>query len=874
MVKKMLIDASHQEEMRVVVVDGTRLDELDIETSTKKQLKGNIYLAKVARVEPSLQAAFVDYGGNRHGFLAFNEIHPDYYQIPVADREAIKEAMLQESTDDDEDEEEKPARESGRRRGRRRRSRPAAENTAEASSENAENASPAQAERVEAAPEITADDEEDNAENQENSEERMVETVSGNDPDDALPKVRPHSPKRYKIQEVIHRGQVLLVQVTKEERGNKGAALTTYLSLAGRYCVLMPNNARGGGVSRKITNAADRKRLKSIVSELPLPSGMSVIVRTAGKERTKLEIKRDYEYLIKTWVQIRDTTMASSAPALIHEEGNLIKRALRDMYTRDISEILIEGEPEYRMAKDFMKMLTPSHAKKVQQYKDPSAPLFFRYQVEPQLEAMHSNIVQLKSGAYLVMDQTEALVAIDVNSGRATKERNIEETALKTNLEAADEIARQLRLRDMAGLVVIDFIDMEEPRNNHAVERRMKEALKRDRARVQMGRITGFGLMELSRQRLHSSFLETSYQVCPHCRGKGLMRSTESAAIHTLHLLEEEGIKRRFSEIQLTIPTPVALYVLNRKRDDLTKIEQSYNLKIGIEGDDSLLNPTEYRIERVVRTEPEEAEAPAVEAPAEPAETEAREEKTARGGHSRRRPRRERTAPEVVEMTAEPQDAPDSWVIQEDVITEEDSTPEIIQADALFEEGLKGASKPVEVKAEEAGEDEKPRRSRYPRRDRRFQKRRPRPQDEEEGRSEENPETPAESDSVVREENPEEIEQVAEAVENGEENQNRRRSPSHRRRLRPHTRPHRENEAEDAAEAPAAEGKALVNRESNKPMIVFNSHAPHPARKSKKAEAVVSETVKENREEPAQPAETAGEPSGKKRTGWWQRLVK
>lgn len=878
MVKKMLIDASHQEEMRVVVVDGTRLDELDIETSTKKQLKGNIYLAKVARVEPSLQAAFVDYGGNRHGFLAFNEIHPDYYQIPVADREAIKEAMLRESTDDDDEEEEKPARESGRRCGRRRRPRPAADNAAETSSENTENASPAQAERVDGAPEITADDEEDSAENQENGEERLVETVSGNDPDDAMPKVRPHSLKRYKIQEVIHRGQVLLVQVTKEERGNKGAALTTYLSLAGRYCVLMPNNARGGGVSRKITNAADRKRLKSIVSELPLPSGMSVIVRTAGKERTKLEIKRDYEYLIKTWVQIRDTTMASSAPALIHEEGNLIKRALRDMYTRDISEILIEGDQEYRMAKDFMKMLTPSHAKKVQQYKDPAAPLFFRYQVEPQLEAMHSNIVQLKSGAYLVMDQTEALVAIDVNSGRATKERNIEETALKTNLEAADEIARQLRLRDMAGLVVIDFIDMEEPRNNHAVERRMKEALKRDRARVQMGRITGFGLMELSRQRLHSSFLETSYQVCPHCRGKGLMRSTESAAIHTLHLLEDEGIKRRFSEIQLTVPTAVALYVLNHKRDDLTKIEQGYNLKIGIEGDDSLLNPTEYRIERVVRTEPEEAEAPvapAEEAPADSAETETQDEKPAKGNRSRRRPRRERTAPEVVEVMEEPQDAPDSWVIQEDVITEEDSMPEVIQADVLFEEGLKGASKPAEARTEEAGDEEKPRRSRYPRRDRRFQKRRPRPQGEEEGRNEETPETPAEPETEAREENPEEIEQVADAVENGEENQNRRRSPSHRRRLRPHTRPHREGEGEEKeAEASAAEGKALVNRESNKPMIVFDSHAPHPARKSKKAETAASETPKENREEPAPSAEPAGEPSGKKRTGWWQRLVK
>ena len=571
MTKKMLIDATHSEEMRVVVVDGIRLDELDIETSTKKQLKGNIYLAKVARVEPSLQAAFVDYGGNRHGFLAFNEIHPDYYQIPVADREALKEALMEEDKDDEND-----------------------DDTAELSNNRKKDN-----EKIEG-------DVQSNPENDRESDqdvEQIVETVSENENDEIVGHNHFRPIKKYKIQEVIHRGQVLLVQVTKEERGNKGAALTTYLSLAGRYCVLMPNNARGGGVSRKITNAADRKRLKTIISKLSLPTGMSVIVRTAGKERTSLEIKRDYDYLIKTWVQIRDKTMQSSAPALIHEEGNLIKRALRDMYTRDISEVLIEGEKEYRMAKDFMKILTPSHAKKIKQYKDDSMPLFFRYQVESQLESMHSNIVQLKSGAYLVMDQTEALVAIDVNSGRATKERNIEETALKTNLEAADEIARQLRLRDMAGLVVIDFIDMEEPRNNHAVERRMKEALKRDRARVQMGRITGFGLMELSRQRLHSSFIETSYTPCPYCKGKGVLRSTESVSIHTLHVLEEESLKRRFSELHMTVPPATALYVLNHKRADLHKIETEYDVKIFLEADDSLLFPTDYRIERVVRAQ-------------------------------------------------------------------------------------------------------------------------------------------------------------------------------------------------------------------------------------------------------------------------------
>lgn len=702
----MLIDATHVEEMRVVIVDGTRLDELDIETSTKKQLKGNIYLAKVARVEPSLQAAFVDYGGNRHGFLAFNEIHPDYYQIPVADREALKEALMQDENDDDEDE--------GRSKRNRRRQQP--ENGGEAVA------------ALNAGEDASVQEEAENG-NEEDAE-RIVETVSENENDEMIARNRYKQIRHYKIQEVIHRGQVLLVQVIKEERGNKGAALTTYLSLAGRYCVLMPNNARGGGVSRKITNAADRKRLKSIVAKLPLPTGMSVIVRTAGKERTSLEIKRDYEYLIKTWMQIRDTTMESSAPALIHEEGNLIKRALRDMYSRDISEVLIEGEAEYRMAKDFMKILTPSHAKKIKLYKDDAVPLFFRYQVESQLEALHSNIVQLKSGAYLVMDQTEALVAIDVNSGRATKERNIEETALKTNLEAADEIARQLRLRDMAGLVVIDFIDMEEARNNHAVERRMKEALKRDRARVQMGRITGFGLMELSRQRLHSSFIETSYSPCPYCKGKGVMRSTESVSIHTLHVLEEESLKRRFSELHMTVPTATALYVLNKKRDDLHKIEQAYNVRIFLETDDSLLFPTDYRMERVVRVEPETAEpvpvieenvedAEEAEEPAEnQTETPTREEKPAR---ERRRRRNRRDRKEYAE-NKETEDAEnkDNGQASEEEQPENADESEVIQADEMFEEGLKSAQNPEEENQEQNGDGRRKRHNRFMRRNRRF----------------------------------------------------------------------------------------------------------------------------------------------------------
>lgn len=720
----MLIDATHVEETRVVIVDGTKLDELDIETSTKKQLKGNIYLAKVARVEPSLQAAFVDYGGNRHGFLAFNEIHPDYYQIPVADREALKEALLAEDKDDEH------------------------ETESDAETESAED---------------------------EESDERIVETVSENEADEVAAR-RFKQIKKYKIQEVIHRGQVLLVQVIKEERGNKGAALTTYLSLAGRYCVLMPNNARGGGVSRKITNAADRKRLKGIVSKLPLPTGMSVIVRTAGKERTSLEIKRDYDYLIKTWVQIRDTTMESSAPALIHEEGNLIKRALRDMYTRDIEEILIEGESEYKMARDFMKMLTPSHAKKVKLYKDETIPLFFRYQVEAQLEALHSNIVQLKSGAYLVMDQTEALVAIDVNSGRATKERNIEETALKTNLEAADEIARQLRLRDMAGLVVIDFIDMEEARNNHAIERRMKEALKRDRARVQMGRITGFGLMELSRQRLHSSFIETSYSVCPHCRGKGMIRSTQSASIHTLHVLEEESMKLRFSELHMTVPPETALYVLNYKRRDLNAIEAMYNVKIFLEADASLVFPTDYRMERVVREE-DVAAAVAEEAAEQPEEQTEKADKKDRRGR-RGRGRRERRP--VVEMPEQPEDPQDDAIIKEDVIAEEDYTGEdVINADEMFEEGLKREEKDETADGEN---NNNRRRRRYPRRDRRFGRKHRFNNDE----NREQPHGDAEQQAQPAEEPREEHgEQPAEQPEGEKQNKPRRRRYPNRRRRHP-----------------------------------------------------------------------------------------
>ncbi|WP_096701408.1 ribonuclease E/G [Magnetospirillum sp. 15-1] len=626
MVKRMLIDATHPEETRVVVVNGTRLEELDVETSTKRQLKGNIYLAKVVRVEPSLQAAFVEYGGNRHGFLAFSEIHPDYFQIPVADRQALLAAqraeVMREATNDRDDAE------------------PIGEGhlAAEAVAEQTDGTT------VEDAPAS------DNGENGEGGEpaprKRHVETVGGDD-DAENERRRARLLRNYKIQEVIKRRQIMLVQVVKEERGNKGAALTTYLSLAGRYCVLMPNTARGGGVSRKIVSATDRRRLKSIANEMDIPDGMAVIIRTAGSERSKTEIKRDYEYLLRMWDSVRELTLKSSAPSLVYEEASLIKRSIRDLYSRDIDEVLVDGDEGYRLAKDYMRMLTPSHAKKVQPYKDPVMPMFHRYQVEAQLDAMHSPVVQLKSGGYIVISQTEALVAIDVNSGRATKERHIEETALKTNMEASDEVARQLRLRDLAGLIVIDFIDMEENRNNHAVERRLKEALKNDRARIQVGKISAFGLLELSRQRLRPSLQETTFSPCPHCGGTGLVRSVESAAVHILRAIEEEGIRRRSSEITVYVPTAIALYILNQKRSALAAIEERYEFDVLLSGDDTLIPPA-FRMDKVkAEFRPDEppraaismddaAHRPPVEAEPEEAEEEEDEEEEAQPERSAR----------------------------------------------------------------------------------------------------------------------------------------------------------------------------------------------------------------------------------------------
>ncbi|MCE2932633.1 MAG: Rne/Rng family ribonuclease, partial [Hyphomicrobiales bacterium] len=552
MTTRMLIDSSHPEETRVVVQRGNRVEEFDFESANRRPLRGNIYLAKVTRVEPSLQAAFVDFGGNRHGFLAFAEIHPDYYQIPVADREALL-AEEAAAADEENEEEERGSRRGGRNKARRRRG--GKDEVASAPADGEEAASDEDsAFGEEAGSEAGEPDGDESSADETGSREpeEIVEQLGGGgDAMEEVPQRRQTRHRRsYKIQEVIRRRQILLVQVVKEERGNKGAALTTYLSLAGRYSVLMPNTARGGGISRKITNSADRKRLKDLASDLEVPDGMGVILRTAGASRTKTEIKRDFEYLMRMWESVRTLTLESTAPALVYEEGSLVKRAIRDLYSKDIEEILVSGDEGYREAKDFMRMLMPSHAKAVQPYRD-QTPLFTRYGVEQQLDSMFSNIVTLKSGGYIVINQTEALVSIDVNSGRSTREHNIEDTALKTNLEAAEEVARQLRLRDLAGLIVIDFIDMEEKRNNKAVERKLNDCLKNDRARIQVGRISHFGLMEMSRQRIRTGVLESSSVPCPHCAGTGLIRSTPSLALSLLRAVEEQLVRNASQDITI-----------------------------------------------------------------------------------------------------------------------------------------------------------------------------------------------------------------------------------------------------------------------------------------------------------------------------------
>ena len=596
---KMLIDATHAEETRVVVVRGNRIEEFDFESAARKQLKGNIYLAKVTRVEPSLQAAFVEYGGNRHGFLAFSEIHPDYYQIPMADRQALlreqeeDEANEQDDDDDDDNQDESHSSE---------RAAPleAADTEAQVS-EDADDES----EGDDAEPQSVSDEGGEEAVNgneapaigetgegvvavEEDAENQKIESIGAEDALEEVPRRARRAPRRqYKIQEVIKRRQVILVQVVKEERGNKGAALTTYLSLAGRYCVLMPNTARGGGISRKITDAGDRRRLKEVARDVEVPQGMGLIVRTAGAQRTRPEIKRDFDYLMRLWENVRDLTLHSTAPALVYEEGSLIKRSIRDLYTKDVEEVFVEGEEAYREAKDFMKMLMPSHAKNVKLYKD-ARPLFSKHQTETQLDALYSPTVTLPSGGYIVMNQTEALVSVDINSGKATREHNIEDTALKTNLEACDEIARQLRLRDLAGLVVIDFIDMEENRNNRSVERRLKDALKNDRARIQVGRISHFGLMEMSRQRLRPGILEGSSRTCPHCEGRGMVRSISSCGLSVLRAIEEHLMSKKAEHLTVKCSREVAFYVLNEKRDNLLSIEQAYGISVFIVPSDDM----------------------------------------------------------------------------------------------------------------------------------------------------------------------------------------------------------------------------------------------------------------------------------------------
>ncbi len=744
MANKMLIDAAHPEETRVVVLRGNRVEEFDFESASRKQLRGNIYLAKVTRVEPSLQAAFVDYGGNRHGFLAFSEIHPDYYQIPVADRQALIEAEQREIAEANETE---AAHEAAHEAGTVAAdaaegpsvSEPAGEDAAEpagsaddgdSGQDDADAAAAAGEARSEAPATVETESDGESLEASDDGHADSVEVLSDDQVDsvgaeDALEEVPERRPRgrvrQYKIQEVIKRRQVLLVQVVKEERGNKGAALTTYLSLAGRYSVLMPNTARGGGISRKITSPADRKRLKQVATDLEVPEGMGVILRTAGATRTKAEVKRDFEYLLRLWENVRELTLRSIAPTLVYEEGSLIKRSIRDLYNKDIDEVLVAGEDAYREAKDFMRMLMPSHAKNVKPYRE-KQPLLARSGIEAQLDAMFSPQVTLRSGGYLVINQTEALVSIDVNSGRATREHNIEDTALHTNLEAAEEVARQLRLRDLAGLIVIDFIDMEEKRNNRSVERKLKDALKNDRARIQVGRISHFGLLEMSRQRIRTGVLESTTSVCPTCQGSGHVRAPASVALHVLRSLEDLLLKGATHNLTIRTRTQVALYILNQKRSHLSELEQRFGVSIAVFADESITNGSHFTVERgepVERREPppgsvqpdtvfpeaeeeeaevEVAEAEEAEEQEEPEERGEREERDEAAGRKRRRRRRRRGGREQpAELQAAPDEQPG-------------------EAEVEAEGGAGEAGEAGQAAAEASTDDEEPRKRRRGRR--------------------------------------------------------------------------------------------------------------------------------------------------------------
>ncbi|WP_368414870.1 ribonuclease E/G [Falsiroseomonas sp.] len=775
MTKRMLIDASHPEETRVAVLDGNRLEAFDIESVNRMPLKGNIYLARVVRVEPSLQAAFVEYGGNRHGFLAFGEIHPDYYQLPTADRQRLLDMQRAEAEEDRRREEAEDAARAGdaalTEALESSAAEPPAETDAAADSlparivmmeaeaaeatvphdgvalppEGVPEAGPAERDSDDAEPEGAESDLDANGAEPQGADGEMAaepvlppETVGGSTEDDMRERrIPPKFLRHYKIQEVIKRRQIMLIQVVKEERGTKGAALTTYISLAGRFSVLMPNSPRGGGISRKITSAADRKRLREAIDEVGLPDGMSLIVRTAGAQRPKPEIRKDCEYLLRLWDGIRERTFASSAPALIYEEADLIKRSIRDTYGKDVEEVLVDGDDAFQDAREFMRMLMPAHANKVRMSRD-GVPLFARHGVDQQLEQMHNPTVQLKSGGYIVINQTEALVAIDVNSGRATRDRHIEDTALRTNLEAADEVARQLRLRDLAGLIVIDFIDMEASKHDAMVERRLKEALKLDRARIQVGRISHFGLLEMSRQRLRPSLVEHAFVACPHCQGRGLVRSVESSGLAVLRAIEEEGAKRRAAEIVVHVATPLGFWLLNRKRDRLAMIEERFGMTVLIQADDTLIPPA-LRIERTraqnpdavadrpaalrmdYAPEPEEPELPEAEEPvAEEAEP-AREPREPRAeaadgeaGQRRRRRRRRRGRREGGEG-ASADGAQASEDGDEDEAEEGEAAPAVSDAAAEAEPVAEGMEPSPEAEAEsdaESAEDAARRRRR------------------------------------------------------------------------------------------------------------------------------------------------------------------
>ena len=947
MAKKMLIDATHAEETRVVVVDGNKVEEFDFESENKRQIAGNIYLAKVTRVEPSLQAAFVDYGGNRHGFLAFSEIHPDYYQIPVADREALMEEERALAEADARAEEEDEAPKKRRRRGPHRRNNkpaevvtetevdgmetidldasdgtdandapmaapivedepmivtqevdapedaadadtaeadaPVAETESDAPSEDAQDDVPEEApaadvtseETSEEAPaasddeSVAAADSNDEAETSDDSEEPVEVDTAEDDQDDGIESVsddddamdlrpqRRSRPRRYKIQEVIKVRQIMLVQVVKEERGNKGAALTTYLSLAGRYCVLMPNTARGGGISRKITNAADRKKLKEIATEIDVPTGAGLIIRTAGAKRTKTEIKRDYEYLQRLWEQIRELTLKSIAPAKIYEEGDLIKRSIRDLYNRDIDEVLVEGERGYRNAKDFMKMIMPSHAKNVKHYTD-VLPLFARYQVESYLSSMFNPVVQLKSGGYLVIGVTEALVAVDVNSGRATKEGSIEETALKTNLEAAEEVARQMRLRDLAGLIVIDFIDMDERRNNNAVEKRLKDKLKTDRARIQVGRISGFGLLEMSRQRLRPGMIEATTQPCPSCHGTGLIRSDDNLALSILRQIEEEGVRRRSREVLVKCPVGISNFIMNQKRHHVAQIEARYGLSVRVEGDPMLVSP-DFSIEKfktATRYVPEAAElvvsADTIvmdeidediveEVDIETPESEQDEERKPKRRRRRRRRRKGQGGDQAEGYEDQTSD---------EAVADEEAAADVDTGDGAEED----------VPVEDAAKEEKPKRAR------RSRKKKAETEEEQPSEDAQPEEPPADEPAASEEEAPkpkrrtrrkkaDEVKSDAAETETSAEAEDARKEEKPKRKRAPRkTKAQKEAEAAEqaAAEAAAADAPAEPAQAAEEAPAV--EAVPEP-----KADAPVAEKAEEKPEEPAKP----------KRRGWW-----